>query len=128
MEVKNLSTGKTVITLSEEERKQLLQAINRMGQTFQFQFMPVVQQLGKALQNANPAIREFINEAEKAREICQRLDPAFSGPAEEAQPVRTIDPVTGKSRLTSAFEEESFPLRQIVPGPGTKADWDESRG
>lgn len=141
MEVQNLSTGKTLITLSEEEKRQLQLALDRLGQTFQVQVLPAIKQLGAALAAAAPAIRRFAEEAEKAREICQRLDPAFSGPPEETEPVRTIDPVTGQSLL----QEESYPIRMLptvrtpeqihrdlalqhgwpVPGPGTKADWDD---
>lgn len=80
MEVKNLTTGKTVVTISEEEKEQLLRAINRLSQTFQTNVLPVMQKLGEALKNAAPAIREF----NAAAEACQRLDPAFSGPVPES--------------------------------------------
>lgn len=100
MEVKNLGTGKIVITLSEEEKQALLKAIERLSQTFQISVVPAMKQLSAALAAAAPAIRQFNDAAASAREVCQRLDPAFSGPPEEeAFPIRRLDLVTGQSKV-----------------------------
>lgn len=95
MQVRKVHPDRTLIELTPEETEELRKAIERMGETFS-KLGPTIENLGKALGSATVALRSAIDG-------CQRLDPAFSGPAPD--------------------DEESFPIRRSpfpVPGPGTK--------
>lgn len=93
MQVRTVHPDRTLIELNPEEREELLRAIERMGQTF-VGLKPTIVHLGEALKQATEGLRAMKSALPK--EVCQRLDPAFSEP-EESFPIRRIEPVNGRS-------------------------------
>lgn len=94
MQVRGVHPDRTIVELNPEERAEIIKGINRLGEGFTA-MPPAVRHLVEALKNAEQSFADF------GKQTGQRLDPAFSGPA-----------------------EESFPIRVAA----TQSDWENSRG
>lgn len=109
MKMNRAEDGSATIELLPEEVEQFRVAMERLTATF-VRLSPVIKRLADGIKALQPDL-------DKARQACQRLDPAFSGP-----PLDSIG-FTCKCPDGACVCAPEHGGVWPVPGPEPKADW-----